>query len=203
MFTGIVEPATVRSIRPTGQGHRLTLALPSARWRPTVGESLAVNGACLTVTGRRGPLVRCDVIPETWRRTNFARLRPGSRVHVERPMQFADRVHGHFVQGHVDGTGTVLGRGRRGEEVWLSIRVPAAMRRWLLPKGSLAVDGVSLTIVAVQGGTVRVDLIPHTLRHSTLGQRRPGELVNLEGDYLLKWASLWMLPHRKGVVSRR
>jgi len=199
MFTGIVELATVRAVRKDVRGHRLTLRLPSGVGRLKVGESLAVNGACLTVAQRNGSTVACDAVPETWRRTNFARLRAGARVNVERPMRSADRVHGHFVLGHVDGTGTVMARTRRRDDVAVTLRVPRGFRRWLVRKGSLTVDGVSLTIGAVRGGTVRVYLVPHTLRHSTLGALRPGDPVNLEADYLLKWASLWMLPHRRNL----
>ena len=199
MFTGIVELAAVRSVRKTGRGYRLILALPSKSWQPKAGQSLAVNGACLTVASRNGRAVACEVVPETWRRTNFRSLRGGARVNVEQPMQLKDRLHGHFVLGHVDGTGRVVARGNHGDEIWMDVRVPPTMRRWLLPKGSIAVDGVSLTIARVRGTTVRVYLVPHTLRHSTLGRCQRGASVNLEGDYLLKWAALWMLPHRRNL----
>ena len=187
MFTGIVERTgrVARSV-PRGAGVRLTIvtARPLARLRH--GESVAVNGACLTVTARRERRFTVDVSPETLRRTTLAGLRPGARVNLERALRVGDRLGGHVVQGHVDGVGTL--EAIRPDAGWVAyrFRAPAALAPYLVEKGSIAVDGVSLTVFACRGPRFTVALIPHTLARTTLGDHRPGARVNLEADVLLK-----------------
>jgi len=147
---------------------------------------MAVNGACLTVTAVRGRRFTLDLSPETLRRTTLARLVPGTRVNLERALRVGDRLGGHLVQGHVDGVGRLEAIRPNGDWLAYRFRAPHALAPYLVEKGSIAIDGVSLTLFSCRGGTFTVALIPHTLAETTLGQRRPGDAVNLEADVLLK-----------------
>ncbi len=184
MFTGIIEElGTVASI----QGGRLTVRCSTVRQDLTEGASVAVNGVCLTAVDLRPDTFAADLAPETLRRTNLGDLRPGSRVNLERPLSPAGRLSGHIVQGHVDGTGELLSLDDLGDENWwLRVRVPTELDPFLVYKGSVAIDGISLTIAALEGDTLSVTIIPHTYRHTTLGGYRPGARVNLECDILAK-----------------
>ena len=187
MFTGIVEAtARVNRVEPKGGGTRMTLE--SARPLPglAIGESIAVNGACLTVTTFRGRRCTVEVSPETLRRTTLGKLRPGERVNLERALRLGDRLGGHIVQGHVDGVGTL--EAITPDRQWSLYRfnAPKVLAPYLVEKGSIAVDGVSLTVFACRGTRFTVALIPHTLAATTLGARRPGDRVNVEADVLLK-----------------
>lgn len=188
MFTGIIETkATVGAIHPLSgdRGQRLQLALGELAGTIKPGASVAVNGVCLTRADQQGALTGFDVIPETWRLTSLARLQLGERVNIERAMQLGDRLDGHFVQGHVDGCGTVSRIDTTGEwKLW--VQTPEPLRRYLIRKGSIAIDGVSLTIVDVTDDSFSVALIPTTLEETTLGDRAIGDLVNLETDILTR-----------------
>lgn len=187
MFTGIVATTgRVERLERRDRGARLTVATPRPLPRLAVGESIAVNGACLTVMAPRGRRFSVDVSPETLRRTTLGGLAPGARVNLERALRMGDRLGGHIVLGHVDGVGRV--RAIRPEGEWLLYRftAPPALAPYLVEKGSIAVDGVSLTVFACRGNAFTVALIPHTLAETTLGTRRPGDRVNLEADVLLK-----------------
>jgi riboflavin synthase len=186
MFTGLVESlGNVARHEDTGAGRRLIVGHPIAS-ELVVGESVAVNGACLTVVDVRGDEFAFDIGPETLARTNIGRLAAGDRVNLERSLRVGDRLGGHFVQGHVDAVGTIDGRERNGdwEDVWF--RCPADLTRFMVPKGSIAVDGVSLTLVNVEADRFSVMLIPHTQTVTTLGLKRVGDPVNLEADMLAK-----------------
>jgi riboflavin synthase len=188
MFTGLVEAlGVVRSAAVEGPGRLLTVAAPQLAPELAVGESVAVNGACLTVIRRDAETCQCQAGPETLLRTNLGELTTGDRVNLERSLRVGDRLGGHFVQGHVDGLGRIAERKRDGdwELVWFSC--PAALARQMVPKGSVAVDGVSLTLVDVADDRFSVALIPHTLAQTTLGIKRPGAAVNLETDLLAKY----------------
>src|SRR5207302_10032793 len=153
----------------------------------TEGASVAVNGVCLTAVDPRPDSFSADLAPETLRRSNLGDLRAGSRVNLERPLSPAGRLSGHIVQGHVDGTGEFLAlEPLGGENWWLRIRVPAELDPFLVFKGSIAIDGISLTIAALEGDALSVTIIPHTYRNTTLGGYRPGARVNLECDILAK-----------------
>jgi len=187
VFTGIIKATgRVERIAPHGGGIRLTLATSRPLARLALGESIAVDGACLTVTGRRGRRFTVDISPETMRRTTARSLVPGTRVNLERSLRLSDRIGGHIVQGHVDGVGHLEAIIPDGEWVLYRFRAPRALARYLVEKGSIAVDGISLTIFRCRGATFTVALIPHTLAHTTLGKRVPGDRVNLEADILLK-----------------
>jgi riboflavin synthase len=187
MFTGIItEVGTVLEARPADGGRDLDIA---CSWTDLVaGESVAVDGACLTVArlGKGG--FRVHVVHTSLDRTRFADLRPGDRVNLERALRVGDRLGGHLVQGHVDGVGTVLQVTTREDARLLDIRVPVEVARVSVPLGSVTVDGVSLTVNAIPDpGTIQISLIPFTLEHTTLADRRPGDRVHLEADTVGKY----------------
>jgi riboflavin synthase len=183
MFTGIIEElGTVRTA-----GAKLTIECAKVLDDLTEGASIAVNGVCLTATGLTSNSFRADLAPETLRRSNLGDLGAGARVNLERPVTPTTRLSGHIVQGHVDGTGELLTLDAIGEDNWwLRIRVPQELERYLVFKGSIAIDGISLTIAALEGDMLSVTIIPHTFRNTTLGGYQPGARVNLECDVLAK-----------------
>jgi riboflavin synthase len=186
MFTGLVESlGTVGRAEEVAAGRRLVVRDPIGP-QLAIGESVAVNGACLTVVEVHGDEFAFEVGPETLLKTNLGALKVGDRVNLERSLQVGDRLGGHFVQGHVDAVGTIDSRNRTGdwEDVWF--RCPAELTRLMVPKGSVAVDGISLTLVNVESDRFSVMLIPHTQAATTLGLKKPGDAVNLEADMLAK-----------------
>lgn len=197
MFTGLVEAlATVERLEVEGDGRALVLVLPFAG-ELALGDSVALNGACLTVVAHDARTARFQAGPETLRRTNLGELRPGDRVNVERALRVGDRLGGHLVQGHIDGVGRIRDRVRQGEWETVWFTCPPDLAQQMVPKGSVAVDGVSLTLVEVTDDAFSVALIPHTLAHTTLGSKRPGATVNLETDILAKY--VWKCVRGGGV----
>jgi riboflavin synthase len=199
MFTGLVETlGTVRRVEAAGSGRRLTVAAPALAGALAIGESVSVNGACLTVVAGDGETRAFEAGPETLRRTNLGGLAVGERVNLERALRMGDRLGGHLVQGHVDGVGRIADRQRQGdwELVWFSC--PAELAAQMVPKGSVAVDGVSLTLVDVAADCFSIALIPHTLANTTLGFKGPGAPVNLETDLLAKY--VWKCLRGGGVT---
>jgi riboflavin synthase len=188
MFTGIVEElGTVASLEPRSTGARLKIRCSTVLEDVSEGASIAVNGVCLTAVEPRPDSFSADLAPETLQRSNLGALRPGSRVNLERPLLPTGRLSGHIVQGHVDGTGEFLGAGALGNDTWwMRLRAPADLDPYLVLKGSIAIDGVSLTIAALDGDVLAVSIIPHTYRNTTLGSYRPGGKLNLECDVLAK-----------------
>jgi riboflavin synthase len=193
MFTGLVEAlGRVERIEPDADGgRRLTIAAPFAG-ELTIGESVAVSGACLTVVSQHAQTFQVQAGPETLRKTTFGSLAVGDSVNLERSLELGDRLGGHLVQGHVDGVGRIAERIRHGdwETVWFE--APADLVAPMVPKGSIAVDGVSLTLVDVTRDRFSVALIPHTLTATTLGTNPVGALVNLETDLIGKYVAKWM-----------
>jgi len=189
MFTGIVE-ATGKVIRVGASGgagaRRLDIDAPGLLEELRPGASVAVNGACLTLTGTTGTAGSFDVVPETWRNTNLHTLRPGDPVNLERSLRLGDRLDGHFVQGHVDGLGRVVRIDHAAGEWKLWVAIDRALSPFIVRKGSVAVDGVSLTIVDADDESFSVALIPVTLERTVLGRRRSGDLVNVETDILAR-----------------
>ena len=202
MFTGLVEIlGTVRRVTSDGAGRTLTVAAPAFAAALALGESVAVNGACLTVVEHDAETCAFQAGPETLRRTNLGALAAGDRVNLERSLRVGDRLGGHWVQGHVDGLGHVAERVRQGDWELFWFGCPAELARQMVPKGSVAVDGVSLTLVDVDEDRFSVALIPHTLTHTTLGFKQPGAAVNLETDLLAK--SVWTcLQAQQGLPPR-
>ena len=188
MFTGLIEE--VGRIERIDRGDlwaRLEVRAQKVLADLARGDSIAVNGVCLTVTAFGEHTFTAEVMAETLARTNLGKLATGSRVNLERALPLGGRLGGHLVSGHVDGVGTIAARQPRGPAVLLFVRAPAELWPYLVAKGSVAVDGVSLTIVACEGGRFRVSLIPHTLAVTNLGRRRPGDAVNLEVDILARY----------------
>ena len=191
MFTGIVEG--VGTIFPVKTGERkssrsriLSVLVPKKFMSLRTGQSLAVNGACLTVASKRGSVLSFDLLRETERRTMFESLKPGDSVNLERAMRLGSRLEGHFVLGHVDGTGVVRRIVSHGKEKTFFITQPIVIKRYIMEKGSIAVNGVSLTIGQSNRSDFSVHCIPHTLKSTNLGFLKVGRRVNLEADVLIK-----------------
>ena len=188
MFTGIVS-AVAKVVEADGK--RLGIDHASIARRLKIGSSIAVNGCCLTVVKKRGPVFFADVVPETLRRTNLGALRPGVEVNLELPLGASSALDGHLVQGHIDATATVksVKRAASGSEV--VIELPVALSKFVAVKGSIAVDGVSLTVAAVDKppGTFSVALIPHTLAVTIAGAYKKGSVVNLEADVVARYVA--------------
>jgi riboflavin synthase len=188
MFTGLVESlGNVYRLDPDGAGCHLVVAEPALAPQLTIGESVAVNGTCLTVVERDLQTFRFQVGPETLARTNLGGLSVGDVVNLERSLRMGDRLSGHWVQGHIDGLGTITSRQRDGDWELVWFQCPAELARQMVPKGSVTVDGISLTVVDVKADGFSVALIPHTLAVTTLGRKGSGATVNLETDILAKY----------------
>src|ERR1041385_3776610 len=193
MFTGIVEETgVVERIKPSARSIELTVRLNRCARGSKVGDSLAVNGCCLTIVGLssrgRNKRARFDLLCETWQRTNLQFAKRGSRVNLERPLRAGDRVGGHFVTGHIDGVGRIVRWEKSGADHVLDVAAPAAVMRYVISKGSIAVDGISLTVAGVMKNRFRIWIIPHTLEVTALRERAVGDAVNLEADLLGKYA---------------
>jgi riboflavin synthase len=198
MFTGIVSAVgTVRSAKRTAEGLTLAIATP---WRRIArGESVAIDGVCLTVERARAGVLGVHAIATTLERTLLGEYQRGRRVNLERALRAGDRLGGHLVQGHVDGTGTITGRRQQADAWLLDIAVPREVAAVTVPLGSIAVDGVSLTVNAVPApGTVRVALIPYTFEHTTLGARQAGDRVHLEADTIGKYVAALLAERQDG-----
>jgi len=190
MFTGLVEAlGTVRQLLPVEAGRELVIAAPGLAGETVLGESVAINGTCLTVVQRDAETFRFQVGPETLSRTNLGQMQPGDRVNLERSLRLGDRLGGHMVQGHIDGIGRISQRLADGAWVTLWFRCAAELTAQMVPKGSIAVDGISLTLVEVTREEFSVALIPHTLSVTTLGFKGCGDTVNLETDLLAKYVA--------------
>jgi len=188
MFTGIIEElGTVVTLTGQSTGARLVVACQAVLQDATEGASIAVNGTCLTAVDLTPEYFAADLAPETLARTNLGHLRGGSPVNLERPLRANARLDGHFVLGHVDGTAELIALDALGEDNWwLRIRVPEDLQRYIVEKGSLAVDGISLTVAEIKGAEVAFTIIPHTYRHTTLHGYRAGAKLNVEVDILAK-----------------
>lgn len=193
MFTGLIEAlGVVREATPTGAGRDLLIETPAMAAELSLGESVAVNGCCLTVVARDSQTCRFQAGPETLGRTNLGDLRPGSPVNLERSLRIGDRLGGHIVQGHIDGVGRIDRLLSDGDWVLFWFTCPPELAAQMVSKGSVAVDGVSLTLVDVEESRFSVALIPHTLAHTTLGSKKPGDPVNLETDLLAKYVHKYL-----------
>jgi riboflavin synthase len=188
VFTGIVEElGVVVDVQARGDSATMSVRAPVVSADARHGASIAVNGVCLTVIGQRGDVLDFDVMAETLKRSVIGGLAPGEQVNLERPVRVDGRLDGHVVQGHVDGTGVIIAR--RPGDGWEAVRfaLPASLARYVAEKGSVAVDGVSLTVTAVGPDWFEVGLIPETLRATTLGRKQVGDSVNIEVDVLAKY----------------
>lgn len=190
MFTGIIEEVGgVAEIKVSGEQRRLTISCARLLPELKIGDSIAVSGVCLTAVDLGPDSFSADLAHETWMRTSFSRLRKGALVNLELPMRAHGRFDGHVVQGHVDGTGTLLSLEPvpDGGDYELTINVPPELTRYIVKKGSLTIEGISLTVAAIEGTQVRVAIIPHTAEVTNLRSLKPGDPLNLEVDVLAKY----------------
>lgn len=187
---------TVRRVLSGGTAGEISIRAASVLEGTHIGDSIAVNGVCLTVTGMTGDGFTADVMPETLRRTNLGRLNSDSRVNLERAMAAGGRFGGHIVSGHIDGVGTIRSMRREENAVWVTIAAPTPILRLIVEKGSIAIDGVSLTVAEVTSETFSVSIIPHTGAQTILLSKRPGEQVNLENDVVGKYVQRLLEPYQ-------
>lgn len=196
MFTGIIEEiGTVRRIERGAAGARLTMAAKTVLEGTKLGDSIATNGVCLTVVSMTADSFSADVMAETLRRSSLGALQSGSPVNLERAMPANGRFGGHIVSGHIDGTGTVASQRREDNAVWVTVRTPTPLLRYIVEKGSIAIDGVSLTVAAVDETSFSVSIIPHTGAQTILLGKKPGETVNLECDMIGKYVEKLLAPY--------
>ncbi len=197
MFTGIVEEIDkIISAKPRS----LAIAANEVLQEIKLGQSVAVNGVCLTITSFDASSFSVDIMPETLRRTNLGLLSAGDKVNLERPLTLSDRLGGHLVQGHIDGTGKVVAI-TRNEEILIRSQASSEILRYVVEKGFIAVDGVSLTVVTKDRGSFQVSIVDYTLKHTTLGERRVGDLVNLEADIIAKYVEQLSQARSSGVTA--
>ena len=188
MFTGLIqEVGTIAGARPVGGGRQLTIEAPGRGPQCEVGESIAISGPCLTVEEASARGFVCHAGAETLERSTLGQLQVGARVNLERALAVGDRMGGHFVQGHVDCVGEIAARRDEGTTAWFEFAIPEEYMRYLAPKGSVAVDGISLTVTEVGEKVFSVAIIPHTLANTTLADARAGDAVNVETDILAKY----------------
>ncbi len=189
MFTGIIEElGSIESIEARAAGARLVVKCKTVLSDASPGVSIAVNGVCLTAVDLTGTSFAADLAPETLARTNLGNLRTGSEVNLERPLAPTSRLSGHIVQGHVDGVGELVSLAPLGNDNWwLEVRPPKELDPYLVFKGSVALDGISLTLARVEGDTLAVTIIPHTYRNTNLRSRRAGDRINIECDVIAKY----------------
>ena len=202
MFTGIIEEiGTVRRIAHGAKGARLTIQAKTVLEDTRIGDSIATNGVCLTVVSMTGDSFSADVMAESLRRSSLGTLQSGSPVNLERAMAANGRFGGHIVSGHIDGTGTIASQKREDNAVWVKIKTPAPLLRYIVEKGSIAIDGVSLTVAAVTDTDFSVSIIPHTGAQTILLGKKPGDPVNLECDVIGKYVEKLTAPHKTGGIS--
>lgn len=188
MFTGLIEEkGKIVRISPSSDGIRLAVEAPTITRDIRIGDSVAVNGTCLTAVTVNPPMLEFDAVRETVERTTLASKRPGDSVNLERALRAGDRLGGHMVQGHVDGIGTVRDIGRAGSETLFRIQAPAEIMQYIVEKGSIAIDGISLTVAGLGSDWFSVAVIPHTITNTTLGEMTVGSAVNLETDIIGKY----------------
>lgn len=189
MFTGLVESVgRIVAMEPRAQGMRMRFAAPEILGDQREGDSICVSGVCLTALDLREGSFAADLAPETLARTSLGQLRVGSGVNLERALLASARLGGHILQGHVDGVARVVEMRELGDgNWWLGVEVDAALERYIVHKGSVALDGISLTVAQIEGARVSVAIIPHTWRHTTLQERQVGDRVNVEVDVVAKY----------------
>lgn len=203
MFTGIIEHLGIlEALEQTRDGGRLRVRAKDVVRLLHPGSSIAVNGCCLTVTELQGEAFAFDLSGETLRRTSFGELKPGTKVNLELPLRAGAELGGHFVQGHVDGVGRVTRLAPEGENWWLSVRVPDELMRYVALKGSIAMDGISLTVAGCNDGVVDIAVIPYTYRHTNVCGLMPGDPVNVECDVLAKYVERLLASRQQAPPSR-
>lgn len=199
MFTGIIEGlGTIREIRSSARETRLAVEADFAMESTRIGDSVSINGVCLTVVRREGRRFSADVSPETLARTTFRKARAGERVNLERALRFSDRLDGHLVAGHVDGTGRITGL-RKAANAWIvDVTAAPALLRYMIEKGSVAVDGISLTINRIEADRFQVSVIPHTAKVTTVGLKKLEDEVHIEADMIGKYVERFLSADGRG-----
>lgn len=195
MFTGLVEEiGKVVSIREQDGKRRLTIEAKNAPRELKLGDSVAVSGVCLTAVDLGANSFGADLARETWERTSFSRITEGALVNIELPMKADARFGGHMVQGHVDGTGKFLGLDPipGAQDFWLRIEIPQELEKYVVYKGSISIEGISLTVAKLEGNVVTIAIIPHTCEMTNLGSLKPGDPVNVETDIVAKYLEKWL-----------
>jgi riboflavin synthase len=197
MFTGLIEEVgKLVALRTTDHGAKLQIAAPHTAKKTRSGDSIAVNGCCLTLTSRRGDLLTFDLLEETIARTNLKKLRRNDRVNLERPLPAEGRLGGHFVQGHIDCVSSIVAFDKKGADFRLEVELPSEFVHYVTRKGSIALNGISLTIADVFPKSFVVWIIPYTKRHTNFNRARPGDLVNAEFDILAKYVERMLASRR-------
>jgi riboflavin synthase len=194
MFTGLVEEVgTITSIVESGGNHRITIHAPQSARELKTGNSIAVSGVCLTALDIKPESFCADLAKETWTRTSFSRITQGAQVNLELPLKVDARMGGHIVQGHVDGTGRLAGLEPipNANDFWLHIDIPEDLEKYVVFKGSIALEGISLTVARLEGLRLTVAIIPHTIRMTNLQSLKPGDPVNIETDIVAKYLEKW------------
>jgi riboflavin synthase len=205
VFSGIVEVlGDVRSMASGDSGARIAIEAGALVEGVKLGDSIAINGACMTVVAFGNSIFEADISPESLRMTNLGDLKAGEKVNLEKALVLGDRLGGHMVTGHIDGMGKIRDRKADGDSIWLTVEAPPDVMRYLVFKGSIAVDGISLTVATCDEDSFSIAIIPHTSEHTTLTAKRDGAVVNLEADLIGKYVEKLLLPHaqaRAGGVS--
>ena len=207
MFTGIIEGlGKIRSIHSTGRGQRLAIEADFSLDQTKIGDSIAVNGACLTAVEIDGKRFAADVSPETLQVTTFNKVKVGDPVNLERSLRLSDRIDGHLVAGHIDGTGVIRQSDSSGNAIIITIAAAESLARYMIVKGSVAVDGISLTINNCDSGSFSVSVIPHTAKLTTMGYKGRGDRVNIEVDMIGKYVERFIkgeMPESKKTTAER
>ncbi|MCX6306320.1 MAG: riboflavin synthase [Bacteroidetes bacterium] len=199
MFTGIIEETgIVKAITHGVKSSRISIQARLVTEDMKVGDSISTNGVCLTVTAFGPDYFTADVMPETIRQTSLNMLKTGSAVNLERALRLTDRLGGHLVSGHIDGTGKIIRRWEEDNAVWYNISANEQLLRYVADKGSVALDGISLTVTTVETGSFSVSVIPHTQKVTTLMHKKSGDLVNIECDIIAKYVERLTMPHSTG-----
>jgi riboflavin synthase len=199
MFTGLIqEVGMVQKAEKQGQDLRLTLQAPLLSPKVKLGDSVAVNGCCLTVVEIKTPLLAFQAVPETLNRTALGTIKEGARVNLELPLTLSDPLGGHFVQGHVDGVAEITAINQEGQGIRMAVKVPKDLSRYVVEKGSIALNGISLTVAALKGDQLEVALIPHTLQNTDLGSKKVGDPLHVEVDLLAKYVEKLSAGYRGG-----
>jgi len=204
MFTGIVEETgLIKSIRNAGDSSQWTVGAGKVLEGLSIGDSINTDGVCLTVTAFSADTFTADIMPETIRRSTFRDMRPGSGVNLERALRFSDRLGGHLLSGHIDGTGKIDKRWKEDNSIWFHISAGIPILHYIVEKGSVAIDGISLTVAAVDERSFRVSVIPHTAAMTTLNDKKPGDRVNIECDLFAKYIEKFVQSdHPGGKINR-
>ncbi len=204
MFTGIIEGlGTLKDIRPAGKGMRLSIDSDFDLTRTKIGDSIAVNGACLTAVTIDGKHFTVDVAPETMSLTTFSKARPGDRVNLERALRLSDRLDGHLVSGHIDGKGIIKSKKMLSNAVIVTISVPTPLIKYMIHKGSVAIDGISLTINQCGSDSIELSIIPHSAEITTIGFKKPGDEVNIETDVVGKYIEKFVIGGHAGSAETK